>query len=113
MATTITRGVPRFATGRRTDVFSVLIVAVTALVVLGVWTDDGGARAYPLKALAKLDQPLADRLHGKGLSIHYDREAHSARVEQADDGVHWVYSFWFAWFAFHPKTDVFATAEDQ
>ncbi|HQU44446.1 MAG TPA: DUF3179 domain-containing (seleno)protein [Pirellulales bacterium] len=81
--------------------------------VLGVWTDDGGARAYPLSALAKLDGAVADRLQGKSVSIHYDREAHSARVEQADDGVRWVYSFWFAWFAFHPKTDVFAASNNQ
>lgn len=81
--------------------------------VLGMWTDDGGARAYPLSALAKLDGPVVDWLQGKKLSISYNHEAHSARVEQADDGVHWVYSFWFAWFAFHPKTDVFATHSDK
>jgi len=25
----------------------------------------------------------------------------------------WAYSFWFAWYAFHPKTEVFGLAEGQ
>lgn len=78
--------------------------------VLGVWAD-GAAKAYPLAALAKLEGPLSEQIAGKKFTIFFDPKAKSARVEQADDGVQWAYSFWFAWYAFHPKTEVFAPTE--
>jgi len=80
--------------------------------VLGVWTD-GAARAYPLSALAKTEGPLSEQIDGKELTIVFNPKAKSARVERADDGIHWAYSFWFAWYAFHPKTEVFGLAEGQ
>lgn len=80
--------------------------------VLGVWTDKA-AKAYPLSALAKFDRPLGERIEGKKFTISFDPKAKSARIEQADDGVQWAYSFWFAWYAFHPKTEVFALTEGR
>ena len=77
--------------------------------VLGVWTDDGTARAYPLSAFANADRMVSDTLGGKNLTLAFNREANSLRVVEADEGVHWMYSLWFAWYAFHSDTDVFQT----
>ncbi|MDA0831754.1 MAG: hypothetical protein O3A29_00610, partial [Planctomycetota bacterium] len=40
--------------------------------------------------------------------IEYDIDAGSMRVSEADDGLQWMYSFWFAWYALHPETDVYS-----
>lgn len=69
--------------------------------VLGIWTD-AAARAYPLSALERLKSPLTDELDGRKFTIVFNPQAGSARVSEADDGVHWMYSYWFGWYAFHP-----------
>ncbi|MDP6555244.1 MAG: DUF3179 domain-containing protein [Pirellulaceae bacterium] len=73
--------------------------------VLGVWTDDT-ARAFPLSAFDEKNTTLEDELNGRVISLVYNPKARSLRIEHADDGVQWVYSLWFAWYAFHPDTDV-------
>ena len=79
--------------------------------VLGVWTA-GRARAYPLSAFGA-DQPVVvDTLDDRRLTLRYNPGAKSLRVEKADEGLQWVYSLWFAWYAFHPNTDVYPAAGD-
>jgi len=73
--------------------------------VLGVWTEDA-ARAFPLTAFDENNATLEDELNGRHFSLVYNPTAKSLRIEHADDGVQWVYSLWFAWYAFHPDTDV-------
>jgi len=73
--------------------------------VLGVWTDDT-ARAFPLSAFDDNNVTLDDELGGRRFSLVYSPTAKSLRIEHADDGVQWVYSLWFAWYAFHPDTDL-------
>lgn len=73
--------------------------------VLGVWTDQV-ARAYPLSAFSRERTTLKDNLGGKQITLTYNADAHSLRVSQADEGVNWVYSLWFAWYAFRPETEV-------
>lgn len=80
--------------------------------VLGVWTDDT-ARAFPLSAFDENTAALEDELNGRRISLVYNPQAKSLRVEHADDGVQWVYSLWFAWYAFHPDTDVFEMPASQ
>ena len=78
--------------------------------VLGVEID-GHAKAYPFSALsAAVDArgELIDRVAGKRLRIRYDaREPHRARPSMRTD-TQWpaTMAFWFAWVAFHPKTEV-------
>ncbi|TWU24319.1 hypothetical protein Pla52o_22460 [Novipirellula galeiformis] len=74
--------------------------------VLGVWTDDGTARAYPLSAFGNADSTLQDTVGGKNVTIAFHREANRLRVVEADEGLHWMYSLWFAWYAFHPDTSI-------
>lgn len=75
--------------------------------VLGVWADKV-ARAYPLSAFSHEQTTLKDSLEGKQFTLTYNADAQSLRVSQADEGVNWVYSLWFAWYAFRPETEVFA-----
>jgi len=74
--------------------------------VLGVWTEDS-ARAYPLSAFGRTERTLTQELDGRRFTLHFDPEARSLRVVKADEGIDWMYSFWFAWYAFRPETEVF------
>lgn len=74
--------------------------------ILGVWSDTK-ARAYPLSALGRLNTSLEQELDGKQFKLVYDHANRCLRVERADEGLQWMYSFWFAWYAFHPHTEVF------
>jgi len=77
--------------------------------VLGVWNKES-ARAYPIPAVAQCEAefPLPQELGEASFQIAYDPESESLRVLEAEDGIQWVYAFWFAWYAFHPETEVFA-----
>jgi hypothetical protein len=74
--------------------------------VLGVWTDNS-ARAYPESAFSRDHIRITQELDGKNFTIQYNPDARSLRVAEADDGIRWMYSFWFAWYAFRPETEVF------
>ncbi|MEX2139445.1 MAG: DUF3179 domain-containing protein [Pirellulales bacterium] len=80
--------------------------------VLGVFVGDQ-ARAYPLRELARLKGPLEESLGGSRFTIEYNAEAKSARVTKADDKVRWMYSFWFAWYAFRPQAELFQVMEQN
>ncbi|MHB8901171.1 MAG: DUF3179 domain-containing protein [Thermoguttaceae bacterium] len=74
--------------------------------VLGVWTG-GKARAYPLSTFDPRGEMLNPELDGKRFTLIYDGQHKTARVASADEGIQWMYSFWFAWCAFRPHTDVY------
>ncbi len=74
--------------------------------VLGVWTDSI-ARAYPISAFSRERLRIVDVLDGKRIVIEFNPEAQSLRVAEANEGVEWMYSLWFAWHAFRPETEVF------
>jgi hypothetical protein len=78
--------------------------------VLGVWTEDGTAKAYPLSTFAPLTESrdLQDEVGGGKLTLRFDAGSNSLRVVDADQGLHWIYALWFAWYAFHPDTMVYS-----
>ncbi len=78
--------------------------------VLGVWTDKA-ARAYPLTAFGKTDERIEDLIDGRKITLQFNSKAKSLRVANADEGINWVYCFWFAWYAFHPDTDVHVSSD--
>jgi len=78
--------------------------------VLGVWTGDV-SRAYPESAFGKEQSRVEEKIDGKRVVIEYDADSKSLRVIEADDGVQWMYSLWFAWYAFHPQTSIFGSGE--
>ena len=80
--------------------------------VLGVWAD-GKARAYPLSAFGSDGQTLEQQLDGKRFTLVYDEQEKTLRVASADEGIQWMYAFWFAWHAFRPQTEVFSTQQQR
>lgn len=70
----------------------------------------GQAKAYPFSVLARrVDAKgrLQDRVGGVPVEIRFDREHRSAEAfDAAGQVLPSVMAFWFAWFAFHPKTEV-------
>ncbi len=64
--------------------------------------------AYPFSQLALGGGELKDTYAGVPLRIVYDADAHSARALDADGNeLPSVRSYWFAWVAFHPGTEVY------
>ncbi len=77
--------------------------------VLGVRLG-GQAKAYPFSALAKrvdAQGQLQDRLGGMPVTIRFDSTHRTAEAFDAKgQALPSVMAFWFAWVAFHPKTEV-------
>lgn len=69
-------------------------------------------KAYPFVELGKTDGVVSDRIGGTALSIRFDRKA-SRATAHATDGrqLPAVVGYWFAWYAFNPKTAVFRAGE--
>lgn len=84
--------------------------------LLGVWVGDK-QRAYPVTAFKHLTEPteLEQELAGKKFTLIYNPDAKSLRVANADQDLSWMYSFWFAWYAFYPEAELYvsATAENK
>ncbi|MEX0977328.1 MAG: DUF3179 domain-containing (seleno)protein, partial [Pirellulales bacterium] len=78
--------------------------------VLGVWTGNA-ARAYPISKVSGESRQLPEQLNGKAFVLTYDARSRNLRVSSADDDVQWMYSFWFAWAALRPKTELYKQAE--
>ena len=75
--------------------------------VLGVEIE-GAFKAYPFAELKKLKGPLTDHLNGRALTIRFNPRAQSAVATDANGKpIPAVMAFWFAWYAFHPETQVF------
>ncbi len=74
--------------------------------ILGIWAGDL-YRAYPESGFPAGQDEIEDTIGDKKLTIALDRKTHSLRVAQADEGVSWLYSFWFAWYALHPETTIY------
>lgn len=73
----------------------------------------GSSKAYPFRELLKVaGNSMPDNIGGESVTIEWSIEDQSARVLN-DEGEELasVTAYWFAWFAFHPDTDIFRAAE--
>ena len=75
------------------------------LPVIGLWTKNSSI-AVPLNAFGNADRKVRGQIDELSFSLGYDAESNSVRVLEASLGVQWMYSFWFAWAAFHSKTEI-------
>jgi YD repeat-containing protein len=77
--------------------------------VLGVEVN-GSTKAYPFSVLARRVDArgeLVDSVGGQRLRVRYDAAHGSAEAFDAEGrSVPDVMAFWFAWVAFHPRTEV-------
>jgi len=76
--------------------------------VLGV-ASDGVYKAYPFDELrAAGKERIRDSVGGQDLVVVWNEQAVSARAEAPDGSLlPTTVSYWFAWYAFHPETEVF------
>ena len=77
-------------------------------VVLGLELN-GEYKAYPIRELeAKEESPCIDRVAGQDLFLEIEPGARNAVVRDMEGNVLPSISlYWFAWYAFHPETDIF------
>ncbi len=75
--------------------------------VLGIELD-GVIKAYPFTELQQVAPSVSDSLGSKSITINFDPATRTAWVEDAGGrDVPSVVAYWFAWIAFHPKTEVY------
>ena len=74
----------------------------------------GVVKAYPFSELKKADSPITDELGGHTVTIQVNHRARSASVTDTGGSlIPSVTAFWFAWYAFHPDTQVFKWPEQR
>ena len=65
-------------------------------------------RAYPVRTILKAtDGIVRDTIEGQEIVLQADRESFTVRVVEAPPEAIVVYSFWFAWGAFHPEPEIY------
>lgn len=73
---------------------------------------DGHFKAYPFPELARGPSRFADRFQGLDIEVVFDEANETATIYGPEgEELPTVQAFWFAWYAFHPDTAVYA-AED-
>lgn len=81
--------------------------------VLGVEVK-GEFKAYPFSELAKLaTDELTDQFNGENLVVRFNADARTGEVFISGNKTAKpvVNAFWFAWYTFHPETDVYTFQE--
>lgn len=75
--------------------------------ILGI-VIDGNARAYPITSLPRNVMTVEDTIGKTFIRIHINEDGEVINVTN-DKGnpVPYIFSYWFAWQAFHPDTTVF------
>jgi hypothetical protein len=76
--------------------------------VLGIEIN-GQFKAYPFSELEKLkNEKLKDKFQGEELTINYQQDSQSATISNSQGKeLPALTTFWFAWYTFHPRTEVF------
>lgn len=68
----------------------------------------GQHRAYPFSELLRAGTPLTETMGGETVRIEFDAEHQTGRILDAQGReLPAVMAYWFAWFAFHPETEIF------
>ncbi len=69
---------------------------------------DGKFKAYPFAELAKTHGEVSDTVNGKPVTVRFDAGPRTGAVfDQHGLELPTVIAFWFAWFGFHPETEIF------
>ncbi|MGR8942354.1 MAG: DUF3179 domain-containing protein [Gammaproteobacteria bacterium] len=72
----------------------------------------GQFKAYLFIELEKSADSFTETLGGQSITLRYDRRHRSAAAyDEQGKLLPGVWTFWFAWYAFHPKTEVFTAAK--
>lgn len=69
---------------------------------------DGRFKAYPFKELEKGTSRFDDDFAGEKFRVEFDAKNQTARAVKPDGSeIPTIMAFWFAWYAFHPETDIY------
>ena len=69
---------------------------------------NGRYKAYPFTELVKSTGAVRDHVAGKNIEIRFDAEHQTAMaVDETGKELATVIAYWFAWYGFHPETDVY------
>ncbi len=79
--------------------------------VVGVQVGDH-TKAYPVDRIVKAGGKVIDRLGDHKITLKAD-DAGNVAVIEAPAEARTVHTFWFAWVAFHPKTELYASPSDE
>ncbi|MBI1823757.1 MAG: DUF3179 domain-containing protein [Nitrospirae bacterium] len=72
---------------------------------------DGKAKVYPFSELSKGEKVFSDQVGSSEVHIQYDPVSHSARIkDHSGNDLPAVTSYWFAWTAFYPETEVYRSS---
>ena len=64
-------------------------------------------KAYAFSTLEELGQVFSDSIYGQNYVICWDKHTRSAKViDQRGDPFPSLTAYWFAWYAFHPNTEI-------
>ncbi len=76
--------------------------------VLGI-TIGESRKAYPFTVLqTQGKERFQDNLNGQSFTVIWDEEGHSAQaIDSNGQPLEQIQGFWFAWYAFHPTTQVY------
>lgn len=79
--------------------------------ILGIEVD-GKFRAYPYKELKKHGgNRLEDTLNNVDYTIVFDASSKTSRILKSSKPIVSTTLYWFAWYAFHPETEIFKADE--
>ncbi len=75
--------------------------------VIGI-TVRGGAKAYAIARIARQPGVVEDKIGDTVISIHISKEGEiTAVTDDRGQSIPHIFSYWFAWQAFHPETFVY------
>jgi hypothetical protein len=72
---------------------------------------DGEFKVYPFDELKKSPPRFVDDFQGKEFEVLFDEKNKTARIlDENNIEIPTTLAFWFAWYAFHPESEVFTAA---
>lgn len=76
--------------------------------ILGIELN-GQFKAYPFSELTKTKGEVTDTVGGKTITVKFNKQHQSGTIFDTQTGkeIPSQITFWFAWYAFHPDTDIF------
>lgn len=73
---------------------------------------DGRFKAYPFSELSKRPEDIRDTLAGRDIIVRFDPAHQTGAVfDPSGKELTSLTAFWFAWYAFHPETEVFRAGD--
>lgn len=75
--------------------------------VIGINFGDGHYKAYPLKALKRAGGSITDTVNGRTVVVRYENDYSASAVTPEGKPVRAIPTYWFAWYAFHPATELY------